>query len=120
MMSPEKFGKILNKLPKEKVELEKVELAESIVKKLGYVKGVINFSNNIDIGIKEIEDAKSMLKMDVEYLMEDMGTMAQGILAADKAAQLLGISTAAIENYDKAVAAAKIGFAKEKEAKKYL
>ena len=118
MITPEKFGKIINKLPKQ--QTEKVELAESIVKKLDYVKGVIDFSNNIDIGIKEIEDAKSMLKMDVEYLMEDMGTMAQGILAADKAAKLLGISTGVIENYDKAVAAARIGFAKEKEAKKYL
>ena len=49
-----------------------------------------------------------------------MGTMAKGILGADQAAKLLGIKTGTIENYDKAVAAARVGFEKEKEAKKYL
>ena len=122
MKTPQELQSIFNKFPKEKIELkgERVELGESILKQLAYVKGVEIFSKNIDIDIKEIEDAKRSLKVDLEDLMEDMGTMAKGILGADKAAKLLGIETGSIKNYDKAVAAARIGFAKEKEAKKYL
>ena len=119
-MSAEKIAEQLLSKIESIVKGEKVELAESILKQLEYVKGVEIFSKNIDIDIKEIEDAKRSLKVDLEDLMEDMGTMAKGILGADQAAKLLGIDTGTIENYDKAVAAAREGFAKEKEAKKYL
>ena len=119
-MSEEKIAEQLLSKIESIVKGEKVELAESILKQLEYVKGVEIFSKNIDIDIKEIEDAKRSLKVDLEDLMEDMGTMAKGILGADQAAKLLGIDTGTIENYDKAVAAAREGFAKEKEAKKYL
>ena len=119
-MSEEKIAEQLLGKIENIVKGEKVELAESILKQLEYVKGVEIFSKNIDIDIKEIEDAKRSLKVDLEDLMEDMGTMAKGILGADQAAKLLGIDTGTIENYDKAVAAAREGFAKEKEAKKYL
>jgi len=120
MKTSQNLNKVLDKLPKTELKGEKVELAESVLKQLSYVKGVEIFSKNIDIDIKEIEDNKISLKVDLEDLMEDMGRMAKGILAADQAAKLLGIKTGTIENYDKAVAAARVGFEKEKEAKKYL
>ena len=119
-MSEEKIAEQLLSKIENIVKGEKVELGESILKQLSYVKGVEIFSKNIDTDIKEIEDSKKSLKVDLEDLMEDMGTMAKGILGADQAAKLLGIKTGTIENYDKAVAAARVGFEKEKEAKKYL
>jgi len=118
-MSKNAMAKIVE-INKQELSSEKVELAGSIVDKLKYYIGVENFSKNIDIGIEEIESAKNSLKVDIDNLMDDMGTLAQGINAADKAAQLMGISTKDIPNYDKAIKAAKLGFKQESKAKKYL
>jgi len=102
------------------VKGEKVELAESVIQKLKYFKGVAAFSKNINISIKLIDEAKQGLKADLSDLMGDMEKLAQGINAADKAAKLLGMSVSDIPNYNNAIKAAKLGFSQEAKAKRYL
>ena len=102
------------------VKGEKVELAESIIQKLKYFKGVAAFSKNINISIKLIDEAKQGLKADLSDMMGDMEKLAQGINAADKAAKLLGMSVSDIPNYNNAIKAAKLGFSQEAKAKRYL
>ena len=111
----------------QKFSAQKLELSDSVPKLLDYHIGVESFGKNIDIDIKEIseiiEKAKSLkntLKVDLEYLLEDMKKLAKGIESAEVAAKLIGIKPNEIPNYSKALEAIKYGFKQEAKAKKIL
>jgi len=79
MMSPEKFGKILNKLPKEKVELEKVELAK--------ITELEEYEYELDKGREELmqfaTDAREAIAKGVRELnrLDSVNKVAQRILS---------------------------------------
>ena len=58
MITPEKFGKILNKLPKEKTELSKVELslAGDIKKALNTLRGQVKKADPLEERMIKMDD----------------------------------------------------------------
>ena len=99
---------------------QKVELAGNIQQFLEYYIGVEKFIPNIDISIKEINEANRFLKADIGYLEEDMQKTNKGIQLAESAAKELGIKPDTIPNYTKAVNAIKEGEKQITKGKKFL
>ena len=112
--------KVYSKLPKQELSAHKIELAENIKKLLGYYKGVNAFGKNIDIGIKELLDAKNSLEVDSDDLWEDMKVVAEGMRLSTGAAKELGINVKDIPDYNKALEAYKYGIEQGNKAKKIL
>ena len=70
MITPEKFGKILTKLPKEKIELEKVELAiKDDIKKL--VGGAGKIMQDLESNLKKSKDLEEVHDKDIELDIEN-------------------------------------------------
>ena len=111
MMSPEKFGKILTKLPKEKVELEKVELNEiqdlqSAALKIsrlrdgavGANKDALTIENNLKPLLKTIETEKNFAKEILEaatntsFINSAKEELKSSFNKLSKAANELGVS----------------------------
>ena len=69
MMSPEKFGKILNKLPKEKVELEKVELnlVEDLRKEFGSLQTLGLDSDLLGFEKKYLEKIPKYNALEIQF-----------------------------------------------------
>ena len=111
---------IRKQLFKTELETHKVELADSVKKLLSYGKGVVTFSNNIQILINEIEQSKKSLKVDLSDLQNDLGFLAKGIQSAEVAAKLLGVNVKEVEGYTRGLQAFKVGAEYEKLAKKFL
>lgn len=104
----------------QKFSTQKVDLASNIQQFLKYYIGVEKFIPNIDISIKEINQANKFLKADIGYLEEDMQKTNKGIQLAESAAKELGIKPETIPNYTKAVNAIKSGEKEITKGKNFL
>ena len=112
MMTPNKFGKILDKLPKEKTELSKIELslAGDIKKALNTLRGqmkkadpleekMINMDEKVSVAIDKLKEmAKVAEKLQQEiWKNTDAGKVL--IDRTEKAAKELGVAPGNIEGY---------------------
>ena len=118
-MNPE-VKKIGNKLF-DKVELgsHKVELA-LIDDIKGSTQGVNNFSNNIDINIKELEQVKNSLIVDLKDLKQDLDRLKNEINKFDLTTKELGLNPDTINGYKEALVAIKKGQEKINLAEKFI
>jgi predicted nuclease with TOPRIM domain len=112
MITPEKFGKILNKLPKEKTELSKVELslAGDIKQALNTLRGQVKKADpleermiKMDDRVRDLIDKFETMADQAEKLQQDIfkNTDAGKVLLdrTEKAAKELGVSPVNIEGY---------------------
>ena len=110
----------LEKQNKTKLATQKIELAGEIENLLKYEKGVNEFGKNINIDLKELEEIRISLEVDIENLTEDLNKVERGIKMADKAASDLGISPSSIPLYNEAKAALDFGQKQISKGKKEL
>ena len=121
MMTPEKFNKIVNKLPKDKTELAKVELsiASDLDASIGKLEKAVqaekewvaeskkyaSFAKEVLKQVKKAEAQRNKLEGSGEKIMkssdEVFDKVGDLLLAADKAAKELGIKPEAIGSYKK-------------------
>ena len=113
MMTPEKFNKIVNKLPKEeKTELAKVELsfANDLKKALNSLKGKVKKGAALESRIEKQAEKLGQLKDKLRQDVNVAGKLANEIFAitdpgkkllenVEKAAKELGVSPDNIEGY---------------------
>lgn len=105
MKTPKELQKIYNKLPKEKVELEKVELGilDDLQK---YTKGLNKYQSEGDGLVQRSERIKAELKetQDAIYKWSDVGESIANDLASDlvkfeKAAKDLGVAPNSVKEF---------------------
>ena len=101
-------------------KITKVGLSDDIQSLLGYVKGVEDFSTNIDISISEIENAQNSLFVDTEDLKEDLERVKQGLELAERMASDLGVDVSQVPNYDYSKEAVLIAEDKLNKAQNFL
>ena len=112
MMTPNKFGKILDKLPKEKTELTKIELslAGDIKKSLNSLKGLMkkgdsmndkmeNLEGKIEAAISKMVDMSKPAESMMEEIYELTDAGKDLLRKANVAAKELGVSPEDIEGY---------------------
>ena len=112
MMTPNKFGRILNKLPKEKTELTKIELslAGDIKKALNTLRGQVKKADpleermiKMDDRVRDLVSKFSDMAKIAEKLQQEIwkNTDAGKVLLdkTEKAAKELGVSPTNIEGY---------------------
>ena len=112
MMTPNKFGKILDKLPKEKTELTKIELslAGDIKKALNTLRGQVKKADpleermiKMDDRVRDLVSKFSDMAKIAEKLQQEIwkNTDAGKVLLdkTEKAAKELGVSPTNIEGY---------------------
>ena len=91
-----RLEKVYSKLPKRKVDL-------SVSSDLDLLsKSVITWSNNIDISVSQLEEAKNSLEVDGEDLKADMDRLYNQLVSAENSAEELGIDANNIPNYSDA------------------
>tara|TARA_R110000823_G_scaffold312082_1_gene438519 strand:+ start:366 stop:788 length:423 start_codon:yes stop_codon:yes gene_type:complete len=111
-MTPNKFGKILDKLPKEKTELTKIELslAGDIKKSLNLLKGLMkkgdsmndkmeNLEGKIEAAISKMVDMSKPAESMMEEIYELTDAGKDLLRKANVAAKELGVSPEDIEGY---------------------
>ena len=112
MMTPNKFGKILDKLPKEKTELSKIELslAGDIKKALNTLRGQVKKADpleermiKMDDRVRDLVSKFSDMAKIAEKLQQEIwkNTDAGKVLIdrTEKAAKELGVAPGNIEGY---------------------
>ncbi|QDP45801.1 MAG: hypothetical protein Tp1102DCM384591_43 [Prokaryotic dsDNA virus sp.] len=119
MINKNEIQKIFNKLPEDKVELEKIELG-LVDDALKWIKGVKIFGKNIDIDEDELNKVKLSIKMDIESIQEDLNALKKGIKAVEAAAKDLGVSPNDIPKYKEALSAVQYGEKQIQKGKKLL
>ena len=93
------FGK--TELKSEKVELALIDDIK------GSTQGVNNFSNNVDISIKELEQVKNSLIVDLKDLKQDLDRLKKEINKFDLTTKELGLNPDSINGYKEALIAIK-------------
>tara|TARA_R110000751_G_scaffold273205_2_gene373921 strand:+ start:7985 stop:8410 length:426 start_codon:yes stop_codon:yes gene_type:complete len=112
MITPDKFGKILNKLPKEKTELTKVELSFSsdLKKSLNSLTGLMKKGTSLNNKMEGIQDRLYKLADTLRNEGNRAGKMMEEIYNitdngkkllsnVEKAAKELGVKPSEIEGY---------------------
>jgi hypothetical protein len=106
------FGK--TELKSEKVELALIDDIK------GSTQGVNNFSNNVDISIKELEQVKNSLIVDLKDLKQDLDRLKKEINKFDLTTKELGLNPDSINGYKEALIAIKKGQEKINLAEKFI
>ena len=110
------FSKLFNKT---ELGSHKVELALTDEIK-GATTGVNNFSNNIDIDIKELLSVKNSLSVDLKDLKSDLNKLKNDINKLNQNTKELGLDPNQVNGYKEALNAIKNGETKIALAEKYL
>lgn len=100
-------------LSSQKVELG---LAEDLV---GISKAVNNFSQNIEIDIKELKEVKNSLNVDYKDLLDELSKLENAINKAESLSKELGVKVSDIKGYKDASKSLTDGRVKIKEAQKF-
>lgn len=98
---------------------QKVEL--SLIDDIkGSTQGVNNFSNNIDIDIKELQEVQNSLKVDLKDLKVDLDRLKKDVNKLDSNTKELGLNADSIPGYKEALVAIKKGEEKISLAEKFI
>ena len=110
------FGKLFAK-----TELGTHEVELGLVDDIkGATIGVNNFSNNIDIDIKELKSIQNSLNVDLTDLKKDLNTLKTNVNKLESNIKELGLDANSIPNYKEALSAIKNGEEKIKLAQNFI
>jgi len=105
---------------KDKVELSSMDVELGVKENLiGATKGVNEFSNNIDISIKQLNEVKNSLNVDVRDLSSELNVLKKTISYIETQTKDLGIIPNDMPGYKEALTAINLGQSKLKLSEKY-
>jgi hypothetical protein len=113
------LNNVTSKLFKTELANHKVDLA-LIDDIKGSTKGVNNFSNNIDIDVKELEQIKNSLTVDLKDLKRDLDRLKNEINKLNSTTKDLGLNPDTIDGYKEALSAIKKGEEKINLGEKFI
>jgi len=103
-----------------KVELSSMDVELGVKENLiGATKGVNEFSNNIDISIKQLNEVKNSLNVDVRDLSSELNVLKKTISYIETQTKDLGIIPNDMPGYKEALTAINLGQSKLKLSEKY-
>ena len=104
-----------------KTELASLKVELALIDDIkGSTQGVNNFANNVDINIKELEQVKNSLIVDLKDLKQDLDRLKKEINKFDLTTKELGLNPDSINGYKEALIAIKKGQEKINLAEKFI
>lgn len=85
----------------------------------GVSKAVTNFTQNIDIDIKELKEVRNSLNVDYKDLSSELSKLEDTISKVQKLSKELGFNVSEIKGYNESIKSLNEGKVKLKEAEKF-